>query len=128
MKKMLSVISNGCETTESHSDESLRSHYYKTTVKKAMETVKELIEKQQGFTITSYSDERGEMSVKVNKGKKALMIITIISIRPYETAVDLIVTTETKLPIDFGFSKRIIKGFYIQLNQKLPFIGTGLNR
>lgn len=121
-------FNNHCETSETHNDEQLRSHYYKLATKKAMKSVKEIIEKLDGFRVTSFSDEHGEISVSVAKGKKAFMVVTVISVRPFETAIDFSVTTNTKiLPFDFGFSRKVVLYMYETLDKELTFIGTGLN-
>jgi hypothetical protein len=52
----------------------------------------------------------------------------VISVRPLETAVDFSVTTETTLlPFDFGRSRNVIIDLYRKLDQRLPYIGSGLN-
>ena len=103
----------------------MQSRYYKTTNKKALQSVKELIEQNPGMTVTSVSEERGEMSVNIDRPRKAFLIVTVISVRPFETAVDLTATTNTVLPTDFGYSKKIILDLYKKLDQKETFVGAG---
>jgi hypothetical protein len=126
-QKLQDIFSNHSETSDKHRDELLKSHYYKTTNKKAIEAVKEVFETTDGFSIGSISEERGEMSVYYKKGgKKAFIIVTIISVRPFETAIDFAVTTETGfLPMDFGFSKKLILEIYKKMDSALPFLGAG---
>jgi hypothetical protein len=127
-QKMKNWLANHCETQENHQDEQLRSRYYKTTAANALKTVKEIVEKSPELELLSVSEERGELSVAISKGKKAFMVITIISVRPFETAVDFSVTTETKfLPFDFGFSRAVILEMYKKLDQHLNYIGSGIN-
>ncbi|MCH1627299.1 cytosolic protein [Fredinandcohnia quinoae] len=117
------------ETSDNHWDELLKSHYYKSTNKKTIDAVKSVIEGLDGYHITSISEERGEMSVSVKKRKKAFVVVTIISVRPFETAVDFAVSTDTKvLPTDFGFSRKVIKELYENLDKALTFIGTGARK
>ncbi len=124
-----SVFSTQCETGDHHPDESLRSHYYKTTAPNGFKAVKELMEKLEGFEIVAAYEDRGEISVNIKKGRKAFMVVTIISLRPFETAIDFSVTTDTKiLPMDFGYSKAMIKSMYEQLNKKLVFVRAGATR
>ncbi|WP_010678380.1 hypothetical protein [Bacillus timonensis] len=119
-------FSNHSETRDKHSDEHLRSHYYKTTNKKAVEALTKVINKLDGYHINSVSEERGEMSISIKKGRKAFVVATIISVRPFETAIDFAVTTETLLiPIDFGYSRKVIMNLYSHLDKELPFIGKG---
>ena len=127
LRKMKVFLSTGQETSENHYDDALKSHYYKTTAKKAIEAVEHSFSKQPGATVTSVSEDRGEISVVIDKPKKALMIITIVSVRPYEPAIDFNVSTDTKLASDFGFSRKLIIDSYEKLNKALPFIGTGLH-
>jgi hypothetical protein len=123
MGKLKSYFTNHNETRDNHQDETMRSHYYKTTQKKALEAVKEILEQMDGYSITSISEERGEMSVK---GKKVFMVVTVIGVRPFETSVDFSVTTNTVLiPIDFGYSQKVIKGLYENLDRKLTFLHSG---
>ncbi|MFY4774639.1 cytosolic protein [Metabacillus sp. RGM 3146] len=124
--KIQAFFSTHTETSEEHLDGNLRSHYYKTTVKKAMEAVQTLAKSTKDGTVTSVSEERGEISVTITKPKKVLIIVTIISVRPFETAVDFSVTTETPLPTDFGYSRKVIQDFYRKLDSTLPYIGSGL--
>lgn len=119
-------FSNHSETRDKHSDEHLRSHYYKTTNKKAIEAVTKVINKLDGYHMNSVSEERGEMSISIKKGRKAFVVATIISVRPFETAIDFAVTTETVLlPIDFGYSRKVIMNLYNHLDKELPLIGKG---
>ncbi|WP_453994512.1 cytosolic protein [Bacillus nitroreducens] len=116
-------FTNHTETRDEHTDELLRSHYYKTTNKKAIEAVKKVINNMDGYHINSISEERGEMSITIKKGRKAFIVATIISVRPFETAVDFAVTTETVLfPIDFGYSRKVVLKLYEQLDKELPLV------
>jgi len=128
LRKIRYMLSNHCETGENHPDEQLRSRYYKTTAKSALKAVKEIIEKIPYYELLSISEERGELGVAIRGRKRAFMVITVISVRPFETAIDFSVTTETRLlPFDFGFSRHIIGEMYRQLDQQLPYLGSGMN-
>lgn len=126
-QKIKSFFSTQTETRENHINEQLKSRYYKTTTKKAIEAIKTIIHQEDGLTVKSVSEEHGEIAVEVRKGKKAFMIITVISVRPFETAVDFSVTTETVLPSDFGYSRKLIFKMYEKLNKQLTYVGSGLN-
>ncbi|MBA2873773.1 cytosolic protein [Thermaerobacillus caldiproteolyticus] len=126
--KLKYVLTNHCETRENHEDEQLRSRYYKTTNASAIKTIKELIESSPDYELLSVSDERGELSATTRRGKKAFIVITVISVRPFETAIDFSVTTETKLlPFDFGWSRQVVVDLYRKLDQRLHYIGSGIN-
>lgn len=127
-KKLKYALTNHCETSEHHEDAQLRSRYYKTTAANAIKAIKELIASSNGYELLSVSEERGEFSVATRGGKKAFIVITVISVRPFETAIDFSVTTDTKiLPFDFGFSRRVIIDLYSQIDKRLPYIGSGMH-
>jgi uncharacterized protein (DUF1499 family) len=114
------------ETADTHRIEGLRTRYYKTNTIAAVKAVEELLKTVPHCNVTSVQTERGEVSA-VLKGKvKAHVVATIVTIRPFETAVDFMVYTETALPSDFGFSRRTIEELYKQLDKKLIFAGTSL--
>jgi hypothetical protein len=126
MQKVKQVFSTHAETMDSHPDEQLCSRYYKTNTQNALKAVEDVIRGLKGYTVTSVSPERGEMSVNIAGSRKAFVVVTVITIRPFETAIDFSVTTETPLPSDFGFSKKVIMELYNQLDKQLVFIGSGL--
>lgn len=74
------------------------------------------------YEINSISKEHGEISVNVKKGKKAFIVATVIMVRPYQTAIDFSVTTESVMPIDFGYSFKLIQKLYEQTDKELPII------
>jgi len=110
------------ETKENHDDPLLRSRYYKVNKQTALSSVQTVLSKQQGFSVSSVSEERGEISVHIKSRKKAFMVVTVVTVRPFETAIDFTVSTETPLPFDFGFSRQIIIELYKELDKNLPVI------
>ncbi|NNV06070.1 MULTISPECIES: hypothetical protein [Geobacillus] len=122
------ALTNHCETRENHEDVELRSHYYKAANRAVMAAVKELLASLPGAELLSVSEERGEICAQTKRGKKLFIVATVISVRPFETAVDFSVTTETRLlPFDFGRSRSVILELYRKLDARLPYIGSGLN-
>ncbi|RFA34990.1 cytosolic protein [Virgibacillus dokdonensis] len=115
-------FSNHAETQDNHWDDSLQTHYYKTTKDKAMQALENLFQQSSKYRIHAMSKEHGELSIHVKKGKKAFIIATVIMVRPYQTAIDFSVTTESQLPIDFGYSTKVIQQLYREINKALPFI------
>ncbi|AUJ26022.1 MULTISPECIES: cytosolic protein [Virgibacillus] len=115
-------FSNHAETQDNHWNASLQTHYYKTTKEKAMQALENLFEQSSKYDIHAISKEHGELSIQVKKGKKAFIIATVIMVRPYQTAIDFSVTTESQLPIDFGYSTKVIQQLYREINKALPFI------
>ncbi|MBM7096483.1 MULTISPECIES: DUF1499 domain-containing protein [Alteribacter] len=119
-------ISTHTETREKHPDEKLQTHYYKSSKDKVMKEVQAMINQRQGLKVQSVSEERGEIIVRADSGKKIFLVATVIMVRPYRTAVDFSVTTETVLPVDFGYSRKLIYELYKSLNGRLTFVGAGL--
>ncbi|MFC3883196.1 cytosolic protein [Bacillus songklensis] len=126
LQSLKQAFSNHCETADHHDNDQLRTHYYKATTANAFTAIKKLVEELDGFELLSASEEHGEISVNIKKGKKAFMVISVVSLRPFETAVDFSVTTETVfIPFDFGYSKELVKKMYELLDQKLVLMKTG---
>lgn len=115
-------FNNHSESREEHWDQSLQTHYYKTTKEKGMQMLENLFNSSQSYEINSISKEHGEISVNVKKGRKAFIVATVIMVRPYQTAIDFSVTTESVLPFDFGYSFKLIKKLYEQTDKELPII------
>ncbi|RSK28118.1 cytosolic protein [Bacillus sp. HMF5848] len=126
--KLRGFFSTHSETKENHSNELLQTHYYKSSQDKTFTAVQELLNNMDGIEVTSVSKERGEISANVIKGKKAFIVATVISVRPFETAVDFSIATETALPFDFGYSQKWILKIYDAIGKQLNFIGVGLNK
>ncbi|WP_147803421.1 DUF1499 domain-containing protein [Alkalicoccus halolimnae] len=120
------IFSTRTETSEDNEDKTLQTHYYKAMKDKVIDELHAMFSKKQGYEVSSVSDEHGEMIVRINKGKKAFMVITVIMVRPYKTAVDFSVNTDTILFTDFGHSASLIRELYKELNGRLTFVGTGL--
>lgn len=117
-------FNNHAESRETHWDTSLQTHYYKTTKDKGLDTLENYFRNAQKYEVHSISKEHGEISVLVKKGKKAFIVATVIMVRPFQTAVDFSVTTESILPFDFGYSSKLIQQLYEQINKELPLITT----
>lgn len=121
-KKIARFFYNQAETSEKHWDEELKTHYYKTTKEKGLSKLEEMIKGSNYYKINSISQEHGEISFRVVKGKKAFVIATVIMVRPYQTAIDFTVTSEGILPFDFGYSAKLIKQLYEKINKELTLI------
>ncbi|TMW71686.1 DUF1499 domain-containing protein [Alteribacter natronophilus] len=119
-------ISSSTETREDHPDENLRTHYYKSSKDKVLKEVEAMIGQRQGLSVQSVSPERGEMIIRSDAGKSVFIVATVIMVRPYRTALDFSVTTETVMPTDFGYSRKLVYELYKNVNSRLTFVGTGL--
>jgi hypothetical protein len=122
------IFSNRTETGERHQTVSLRTRYYKANKSKAMKMAKDLIESDPRIRLLDYSDDHGEITAEFIKPKKAFMVVSIITVFPFSTAIDFTITTNTFiLPIDWGFSRREVQNLYKKLDQQLEFAGVGLS-
>ncbi|WP_347862603.1 cytosolic protein [Salimicrobium sp. PL1-032A] len=121
MKQFIAkYFSNHTETNENHPEPGLKTRYYKANKDQVFRSVQNLFDKPS--EIVDISKERGELSVNYKEGKKAFVVATIIMVRPYRTAVDFSVSTETGLPVDFGNSRKLVRSFYQRLDQELPVV------
>ncbi|ADU31450.1 hypothetical protein [Evansella cellulosilytica] len=126
IQKAKLYLGNHTETKENHFDEKLRTRYYKAMKDKVIAEIEGVINQRQGYEIARVEEDRGEVIVKVKKGKKKLIVFTVIMVRPNKTAVDISVDTDTVLFTDFGHSRHVIYGIYEDLDKRLTFIGSGL--
>lgn len=110
------------ETRDNHADSDLNTRYYRTTKKRGLQTLEDLFSNSDVYKLNSISESHGEISLLKKKGKKAFIVMTVIMVRPNETAVDFSVTTETLFPFDFGYSTRLIQSLYEQINKELSLI------
>lgn len=116
------LFSNHAETNEKHLDASLQTRYFKTTKSKALTMLETSFEKNDRFRINAISNDRGEISASIVKGKKAFIVGTVIMVRPHQTAIDFSVTTESIFPFDLGYSTKVIHQLYQQAEKELPVI------
>ncbi|PBB06725.1 MULTISPECIES: cytosolic protein [Salimicrobium] len=121
MKNFMSkYFSDHAETRDHHPDSSLQTKYYKANKDEIFSIVEEMF--QPPSIIKGSSRERGELTVEYRDGRKAFVVVTIIMVRPYRSAVDFSVTTESALPFDFGYSHNLVSRFYEKLEDKLPVV------
>ncbi|WP_047985063.1 hypothetical protein [Ornithinibacillus californiensis] len=121
-KKLSRFFYNQAETSDNHWDKELQTRYYKTTKDKGLAILEQLVQGSQNYQLNSISAEHGEISFRIVKGKKAFVIATVIMVRPYQTAIDFNVSSESGLPFDFGHSSKLVKQLYEKLNKELQLI------
>lgn len=121
-QKLRKYFGKHAETRDHHPDVTLQTNYYKTTKDRGLTTLENLFKSSQTYRLNSISEDHGEISVIKTKGKKAFIVATVIMVRPYRTAVDFSVSTESILPFDFGYSTRLIHKLYDQVNKELELI------
>ncbi|WP_339316910.1 cytosolic protein [Oceanobacillus sp. FSL W7-1304] len=121
-------FSNHAETAEAHFDPALRTHYYKTTKEKALAILENYFSNHGTYEVNAISQEHGEISVNRTKGKKVFIVATVIMVRPFHTAIDFSVTTESIMPFDLGYSTKVIAQLYEKVNTELPLIDDKYRR
>ncbi|WP_139822782.1 cytosolic protein [Tuberibacillus sp. Marseille-P3662] len=112
------MFSRHIETGEALADQQLQTRYYKTTKDKLFSHILDDIAKDTKMTLIGESKDRGEISIQYNSVRKSFLVLTIISVRPYHTAVDISMSIERGL--NFGYIHRYIQSFYERLNQTFP--------
>ncbi|HLR02463.1 MAG TPA: cytosolic protein [Virgibacillus sp.] len=121
-QKLAKYFNNHAETRDNHLDSTLETRYFKTTKDKAMLTLESFFKNAQGYRLNAQSNEHGEISVLKQKGKKCFIVVTVIMVRPFNTAIDFSVTTESFMPFDFGYSTRLINKFYSDIQKEIPIV------
>ncbi|MGP4041623.1 cytosolic protein [Gracilibacillus sp. D59] len=117
-------FNNHSETRDKHWDPALKTHYFKTTKDKAFDKLEPLFSSMKECQIVGVSKDHGEISFNYKAGRKVFVIMTIIMVRPYRTAIDISATTESAVPFDFGYSHKLIPKLYDKIKKELDFIGT----
>jgi hypothetical protein len=107
------------ETSDKQRDENLKTHYYKGSVNQIFEMVEEIISHDADSRIITISKERGEIAVEINKPFPCFMVVSIVSAKPLETAVDFTISTEkiSLLGVNPALRKRIIS-FYDRIDKR----------
>lgn len=121
-QKIKQFFSKHCETSDHHADPILKTHYYKTSKANAMAAIEEVMKELPGHRITSVSTEHGELSLQITSPQKAFVVVSVIQVRPIETAVDFSVTYEGL--VNLGSSRVVVARLYNILDQKLVRIGN----
>lgn len=127
-QKITKYFSNHAESNENHLDLSLQTHYYKTTKDKALAMLENFYSTNNKYRVNAISRDHGEISATTIKGKKAFIVATAIMVRPYQTAIDFSVTTESVFPFDLGYSTKMIQRQYDYADKELPKIDNRYRR
>lgn len=110
-----------CETSDDHFDNQLKSHYYKSSFDKVFTAVQELFEKNPNMKVNSTSKDRGEIAVSMTNSPHAFIVATVIQVRPFQTAVDFMVSSEKFSIIGlYPTLKKVILQLYSELDKQLP--------
>lgn len=121
-------FSKQIETSDGQKDDLLKTHYYKATYNQLFPAVEELFRQDADCRITTVSKERGEIAVEINKPIPCFLIVTVVSVRPLETAVDFTISSESfSLTGSYPMLRKRLIAFYKRLNQIHTFIKAGKN-
>ena len=121
-QKLRKYFNNHAETRENHLDPTLQTRYYKTTKDRGMASLENLFSNSQKYKMNSISKDHGEISILIPKGRKAFIVATVIMVKPFQTAIDFSVSSESILPFDFGYSTKVIHDLYALVNKELTLI------
>ncbi|KAF0819463.1 MULTISPECIES: hypothetical protein [unclassified Cytobacillus] len=117
-----------CETNENHSDPELTTRYYRTNTAQMLQTIEELFRADHNVNILSISKEHGEIAAEIKKDKSVFAIVTVVTVKPFETAVDINISTEQSSPAGVHpILKREVLSIYEKLNKRHDFLGSARN-
>lgn len=114
-------------TSENHQDEHLRTRYYKANFNQVFQSVEELLKASPSCRITSVSKEHGEISAELNSKVPTFLTVTVVTTKPFETAVDLHISTERFSLAGINPAlKNELANFYQKLDRTHTYIGSGI--
>jgi hypothetical protein len=106
------------ETSDRNTDVSLKTHYYKGTFNQIFQSVEKLFHDDADCRVTTVSKDHGEIAVEISKPIPCFLVVTIVSVKPLETAVDFNISSES-------FS---ILGMYPQLKKRVESYYEKINK
>ncbi|MDP4169626.1 MAG: hypothetical protein Q8906_03375 [Bacillota bacterium] len=128
LKNFFTIFRKQCETAENHQDDSLRTHYYKGTAKQIFLSVEQMFRDDRHCHVTSVSREHGEIAVEVKGKAPCFLIVTVVSVKPLETAVDFTLSTEAfSITGSYSMLRKLLLSYYEKLDRLHTNIGTGKN-
>ncbi|MCM3568322.1 hypothetical protein [Neobacillus mesonae] len=112
------------KTSDSQSDSSLKTHYYKADFEQVFDSVEKIFTDDADCQITTISKVRGEISVEINKPFSCSLTAIIVSVEPMETAVNFSISSE-KFSIlgTFPELKKRLNSYFNKINQIHTNIG-----
>jgi hypothetical protein len=112
------------ETSDKIADDSLKTHYYKAKFNQMFDSVEKLFHEDADCRVTTVSKDHGEIAVEISKPIPCFLIVTIISVKPMETAVDFNISSEKfSLIGTYPALKNRINSYYERINQIHTFVG-----
>ncbi|NWQ42969.1 hypothetical protein MLOOGBEN_19905 [Bacillus sp. EB106-08-02-XG196] len=119
-------FSKQIETSDQQKDSSLTTHYYKATFNQVFNSVEELFRQDADCRIVTVSKDHGEIAVEINKPIPCFLIVTVVTVRGMETAVDFNISSEKFSPIGLYpiLRKRLIS-YYEKMNKLHTLVRIG---
>lgn len=118
MANLFTRFKREIETSESNTDASLKTHYYKATNNQLFESVEKMFREDADCRITTVSKEHGEIAVEISRPFPCFLIATIVTVRSMQTAIDFNISTERfSLFGSYPGLKKRINSYYERLNQ-----------
>ena len=112
------------ETSDQIKDDSLKTHYYKAKFNQLFSSVEKLFHEDADCRVTTVSKEHGEIAVEINKPIRCFLIVTIVAVKPMETAVDFNISSEQFSVLGtYPALKTRINAYYERINRLHTFIG-----
>jgi hypothetical protein len=128
MANLFTRFKKQIETSDRQTDDSLKTHYYKATFNQLFASVEKLFHEDADCRVTTVSKEHGEIAVEVSKPFSCFLIVTIVNVKPLETAVDFNISSEKfSLLGAYPDLKKRITSYYERINQIHTFVRTGKN-
>lgn len=125
-RNMLKRYNKQCETAENHIEDDLKTRYYKGNFNQLFQAVEEIFKSDKQARVVNQSRDHGEIAVEVNRGQRVFLIITIINVKPLETAVDINASTDSSLLTGiYPYLKSEIHRLYKKLDRNQTYIGAG---
>ncbi|BCB05091.1 cytosolic protein [Bacillus sp. KH172YL63] len=119
LKTLLKRFQSECETSDAHDDKELQTHYYKAMHQGAFNAVLELFSSSE-YEVISQSKDRGEITVRKNGMPQLFIVATVITVRPFETAIDFKVSADKgKIFGTYTVLKAQINHYYQRLDSEL---------
>jgi hypothetical protein len=119
-------FSKQIETSDKQKDSSLNTHYYKATFNQLFQSIEELFKQDADCRITTVSKDHGEIAVEINKPIPCFLIVTVVSVKPMETAVDFNISSEKFSPIGlYPLLRKRLVSYYERINQLHTLVRIG---
>ena len=113
------------ETSDGNQDDSLKTHYYKATFNQLFQSIEKIFHDDADCQVVTVSKDHGEIAVEVKKPMPCFLIVTVVSVKPMETAVDFNISTDkfSLLGINPALKTRIT-AYYKRIGQLHNLVGT----